>query len=112
GPQVRLRRCHTLDCPSPRQLLRARIEHMFYHGRAMQLEREPLFEIARRTFDTPEFRGIEFIETEAKSVINKVPGNFLPFNWTINPYRGCTHSCSYCFPRPPHTYMTMNPGPP
>jgi DNA repair photolyase len=76
----------------------------------MQLEREPLFEVARRTFDTPEFRGIEFIETEAKSVINKVPGNFLPFNWTINPYRGCTHSCVYCFARPTHTYMDMNAG--
>ncbi len=76
----------------------------------MTLEREPLFEIARRTFDTPEFRGIEFIETEAKSVINKVPGNFLPFNWTINPYRGCTHSCTYCFARPTHTYMDMNAG--
>src|SRR3954470_3478668 len=62
----------------------------------MQLERDALFEVARRTFDTPEFSGIEFIETEAKSVINKVPGNFLPFNWTINPYRGCTHSCVYC----------------
>jgi hypothetical protein len=62
----------------------------------MPLEREPLFEIARRTFDTPEFRGIEFIETEARSVINRVPGNFLPFDWTINPYRGCTHACSYC----------------
>jgi DNA repair photolyase len=62
----------------------------------MSLEREPLFEIARRTFDTPEFRGIEFIETEAHSVINRVPGKFLPFNWTINPYRGCSHACSYC----------------
>ena len=55
-----------------------------------------LFEIARRTFDTPEFRGIECIEVEAKSVINRVPGDFLPFDWTINPYRGCTHACSYC----------------
>jgi DNA repair photolyase len=83
---------------------------MFYHGGVMQLEREPLFEIARRTFDTPEFRGIEFIETEAKSVINRVPGNFLPFNWTINPYRGCSHACSYCFARTTHTYMDMNAG--
>jgi DNA repair photolyase len=71
---------------------------------------EQLFEIARRQFDTPEFRGITFIESEAKSIINKVPGNFLPFNWTINPYRGCTHSCVYCFARPTHTYLDMNAG--
>src|ERR671914_3128703 len=74
------------------------------------MERERLFEIARRTFDTPEFRGIEFIEVEAKSVINHVPGKFLPFKWTINPYRGCSHSCSYCFARVTHTYMDMNAG--
>ena len=71
---------------------------------------EQLFEIARRTFDTPEFRGIECIEVEAKSVINRVPGDFLPFDWTINPYRGCTHSCVYCFARPTHTYLDMNAG--
>jgi DNA repair photolyase len=71
---------------------------------------EQLFEIARRSFDTPEFRGIEFIEVEAKSIINHVPGSYLPFNWTINPYRGCTHSCSYCFARVTHTYMDMNAG--
>jgi DNA repair photolyase len=57
---------------------------------------EALFELRRRTLDTPHFRGIEFIEAEAKSIINHVPGNFLPFNWTINPYRGCSHACSYC----------------
>src|SRR5919198_2339593 len=74
------------------------------------MEREALFEVARRTFDTPEFRGIEFIEVEAKSIINHVPGNFLPFNWTINPYRGCSHGCTYCFARVTHTYMDMNAG--
>jgi DNA repair photolyase len=57
---------------------------------------EALFELRRRTFDTPQFRAIEFIEAEAKSIINHVPGNYLPFNWTINPYRGCSHSCTYC----------------
>ena len=57
---------------------------------------EQLFELRRRTFDTPHFKGIEFIEAEAKSILNNVPGNYLPFNWTINPYRGCTHSCTYC----------------
>jgi DNA repair photolyase len=57
---------------------------------------DQLFEIARREFDTPEFRGITFIESEAKSILNRVPGNSLPFNWTINPYRGCSHACRYC----------------
>jgi DNA repair photolyase len=71
---------------------------------------ERLFELRRRTFDTPHFRGIEFIEVEAKSIINHVPGTFLPFNWTINPYRGCTHACTYCFARSTHTYMDMNAG--
>jgi len=57
---------------------------------------ERLFEIARRRFDTPEFRGMEFIEAECKTIINHVPGNYLPFNWSINPYRGCSHACTYC----------------
>ena len=57
---------------------------------------DQLFEIARTTFDTLEFRGITFIESEAKSIINKVPGGALPFDWTINPYRGCSHACTYC----------------
>ena len=74
------------------------------------MERDRLFELRRTTFDTPEFRGIEFIEVEAKTIINHVPGTFLPFNWTINPYRGCSHSCSYCFARVTHTYMDMNAG--
>src|SRR5918992_4848082 len=71
---------------------------------------EKLFELQRRTFDTPHFRGIEFIEVESKSIINKVPGNYLPFNWTINAFRGCSHACTYCFARSTHTYMDMNAG--
>ncbi|WP_329235545.1 intein-containing Rv2578c family radical SAM protein [Actinoallomurus sp. NBC_01490] len=49
------------------------------------------------TVDTPEFRGITFHEIRAKSIINKVPGTSrVPFTWTINPYRGCSHACTYC----------------
>ncbi len=69
-----------------------------------------LFEVARRTFDTPAFRGMEFIEVEAKSILNHVPGNAMPFSWTINPYRGCSHACVYCFARPTHTFIDMNAG--
>jgi DNA repair photolyase len=71
---------------------------------------EQMFELSRRTFDTPEFRGITCIEVEARSVINKVPGDAMPFDWTINPYRGCTHACVYCFARPTHTYLDMDAG--
>ena len=56
---------------------------MFYPAATM--ERDALFEIGRRTFDTPEFRGIEFIEVEAKSIINHVPGKFLPGNLLRRP---------------------------
>jgi DNA repair photolyase len=71
---------------------------------------EPLFEVARRTFDVPGLRGVECIEVEAKSIINRVPGRSLPFDWTINPYRGCVHACVYCFARPTHTYLDMGAG--
>ena len=73
-------------------------------------QNDSLFEVARRTFDTPEFRGITFIEAEAKTIINHVPGNAMPFSWTINPYRGCSHACTYCFARVTHTYMDMSAG--
>ncbi|MEU7893253.1 Rv2578c family radical SAM protein [Nonomuraea sp. NPDC049152] len=50
-----------------------------------------------RTFDTPEFKGMTFYEIQAKSIINKVPAaSRVPFSYTINPYRGCSHSCTYC----------------
>jgi DNA repair photolyase len=50
-----------------------------------------------RTFDTPGFRGMTFFEVHARSVINRVPeASRMPFRWTINPYRGCSHACSYC----------------
>ncbi|HEY2795197.1 MAG TPA: radical SAM protein, partial [Micromonosporaceae bacterium] len=51
----------------------------------------------RRTFDTPGFAGMTFYEVQAKSLINKVPSaSQVPFQWTINPYRGCSHACTYC----------------
>jgi DNA repair photolyase/intein/homing endonuclease len=59
----------------------------------------PLFDQGAvvRTFDTPEFRGMTFYEIRAKSIINRVPEqSYVPFRWTINPYRGCSHSCTYC----------------
>jgi DNA repair photolyase len=44
-----------------------------------------------------EFRGLEFLHVRAGRVINEVPKRSrMPFRWTINAYRGCSHACSYC----------------
>ena len=64
-----------------------------------------------RTFDTPGFRGMTFFEVHARSVINRVPeASRMPFRWTINPYRGCSHACLYCFARRSHTYLDLDAG--
>jgi len=50
-----------------------------------------------RTFDAPEALETRFYEVRAKSALNRVPEvSQVPFRWTINPYRGCSHACVYC----------------
>jgi DNA repair photolyase len=64
-----------------------------------------------RHFDAPEALDVRFYEVRAKSALNRVPERSrMPFRWTINPYRGCTHACVYCFARPTHTYLDMDAG--
>jgi DNA repair photolyase len=63
-----------------------------------------------RTFDAPEAMGINFHEVRARSALNHVQGGRFGFDWTINPYRGCTHACIFCFARKSHTYLDMNAG--
>ncbi len=57
------------------------------------------------------FRGMEFIHVNAKTIINEVPAvSRVPFRYTINVYRGCSHACTFCFARPTHEYLGMNSG--
>ncbi|WP_344029961.1 intein-containing Rv2578c family radical SAM protein [Pseudonocardia kongjuensis] len=50
-----------------------------------------------RSVRTPEFAGAVFHEVEARSALNRVgPSSPVPFGWTVNPYRGCAHACTYC----------------
>ena len=50
-----------------------------------------------RHFDAPEAVETRFYEVRAKSILNRVPeASQMPFRWTINVYRGCTHACTYC----------------
>ena len=61
-----------------------------------------------RSVQTPEFEGITFHEVLAKSALNRVAdASKMPFDWTINPYRGCSHACAYCFARPSHAYLGL-----
>jgi DNA repair photolyase len=64
-----------------------------------------------RHFDAPEAVDTRFYEVQAKSVLNRVPeASQMPFRWTVNPYRGCSHACTYCFARPTHEYLDLNAG--
>ena len=49
-----------------------------------------------RSVQVPEFPGLTFHEVRSKSALNEVPGDLaMPFRWTINPYRGCSHACRW-----------------
>ena len=63
-----------------------------------------------RTFKAPEAMGMRFHEVRSKSALNRVPSGPYGFNWTVNPYRGCSHACVYCFARPTHTYLGFGAG--
>ncbi len=82
-------------------------------GRGPAAAAQPLFEAGAvaRTFDTPAFRGMTFHEVRARTIINRVPpASRMSFRWTINPYRGCSHACTYCFARNTHTYLDFDAG--
>jgi hypothetical protein len=64
-----------------------------------------------RTFDTPEFAGMTFHEVTCRSALNKVPdASRMPFRWTVNPYRGCSMACVFCFARKTHEYLDLDSG--
>src|SRR5918992_5065562 len=52
-----------------------------------------------------------YLEDTCKTALNRVPdASRVPFRWTVNPYRGCAHSCHYCFARAYHAYLDLGIG--
>ncbi|MDY6997260.1 MAG: Rv2578c family radical SAM protein [Actinomycetota bacterium] len=65
-----------------------------------------------RSVRTPQFEGVTFHEVVCKTALNKIPksSSGLPFQFTVNAYRGCSHACRYCFARPTHEYLEFDSG--
>lgn len=67
--------------------------------------------IVERHHGVGEYRSMEFLHVNARRVINRVPDkSVVPFRYTINAYRGCSHACTYCFARPTHQYLGLGIG--
>ncbi|HEY6691853.1 MAG TPA: LAGLIDADG family homing endonuclease [Solirubrobacteraceae bacterium] len=75
---------------------------MRWESQSVKTEHDPRLpgfdeDVVVRRFNAPEALDTRFHEIRTKSAINRVPSaSRVPFEWTINPYRGCSHACSYC----------------
>ena len=88
-------------------------------GRASLTNETPRFELNTRENisdgwdlmddDLPVLRT-EVREERVRTAINRVKSPDLPFDRSLNPYRGCEHGCIYCFARPSHAYLNLSPG--
>jgi DNA repair photolyase len=89
------------DCPPPQ----------------LQTPRAPLVGIARLAANSPAAKTKrkstekpEYFFLPVKSILNPCDSNRVPFDWTINPYRGCEFACKYCYARYTHEYMEIDGG--
>ena len=83
-------------------------------GRGAQLKLHNRFE--KRTYSFEYFQQEElsartrYIETHAKTILNKVVSDDLPMDYSSNPYQGCEHGCIYCYARTTHEYWGVGAG--
>jgi DNA repair photolyase len=109
--------CPTADCPPPASFeavphgLRSRAE-----GRTREAA-VPLVGIARLAACSPPAESHrksserpDYFLLPVKSILNKCDSARVPFDWTINPYRGCEFGCLYCYARYTHEYMELDGG--
>ncbi|WP_228518653.1 PA0069 family radical SAM protein [Methylophilus sp. 13] len=92
---------------------------LIYKGRAASSNQDSRFDPHRREIiddgwgsldeEAPALRT-EVMLDAAKSIINYIQSPDLPFDRTLNHYRGCEHGCIYCYARPTHAYLGLSPG--
>jgi DNA repair photolyase len=93
---------------------------LIYKGRAASSNQVSRFDSHTRETQDDGWNNLETEEVSplrtevmldaAKTVINYIQSPDLPFDRTLNPYRGCEHGCIYCYARPSHAYLGMSPG--
>ena len=89
------------DCPPPQfQTAPAPLV-----GIARLAANSPACETKRKSREKP-----EYFLLPVKSILNRCESNRVPFEWTINPYRGCEFGCKYCYARYTHEYMEIDGG--
>ena len=98
-----------LPPPDPFLRLRARGADTNMSGRFEPYARE----VENDGWDIPEDERLlktEVAEERPRSVITRNSSPDIPFDRSVNPYRGCEHGCIYCFARPTHSYLGLSPG--
>src|SRR5277367_3629753 len=107
----------TADCPPPTSQeavphgLESRADHRTRDaavplvGIARLAACSPLAESHRKSAERP-----EYFLLPVKSILNRCDSARVPFDWTINPYRGCEFGCLYCYARYTHEYMELDGG--
>lgn len=78
-------------------------------GRFEAFKREPVLDGWLREEDTPPF-STHVTDEKAKHILTKNKSPDIPFDRSINAYRGCEHGCVYCYARPTHSFMGLSPG--
>ena len=112
----------TLDCPSASRIVQGssspeRDSARNGAGNSSQRARARLVGIARLAASSPpaetrrkSAERPEYFVLPVKSILNRCDSERVPFEWTINPYRGCEFACKYCYARYTHEYMELDGG--
>jgi len=91
-------------------MLHLRGARSFAPGRFETVQREPFNDGWTREDEAAAPLETQVTEERARSIVARNDSPDVPFEQSINPYRGCEHGCVYCYARPSHAYLELSPG--